>query len=174
MPKCFLVCCLEAIPKRARRLNWGVYPNRVLHRGGGGWPIKDTRNPNWWNERHESAWDRIKAAFKRDWDQTKHDFGARQSDTNQDVDDTVKQAVGQQPVPPRGEPTYEEAEDAYRFGYGARSQYGSSYAGWDDQLEQQLEHDWTGTYSGREWNRFRDLVRRGWSHEDEQKYRRAA
>jgi hypothetical protein len=136
--------------------------------------MKDTRNPKWWNPTHESAWNRVKAAFKRDWDQTKHDLGGREPDTNQDVADTAKQAAGKQPIPPRGQPTYEEVEDAYRFGYGARSQYGKQYPTWNDALEQQLEQDWTSTYQDRQWVRYRDSVRHAWTVEDEQGLRRAA
>jgi hypothetical protein len=136
--------------------------------------MKDTRNPKWWNQTHESAWDRVKEAFKRDWDQTKHDLGGHQPDTDQDVDDTVKQAAGKQPIPPRGQPTYDEVEDAYRFGYGARTQYGTKYSSWDDRLERQLEQDWSATFSDREWRRYRDSIRRGWAYEDEQHRRKAA
>ena len=131
-------------------------------------------NPKWWSNQHESAWDRVKAAFKRDWDQTKHDVGGKQPDTDQDVDDTVKQAVGKQPIPPRGQPTYEETEDAYRFGYGARSQYGKRFNQWDRSLESQLETDWRETYQDRDWARYRDSVRRGWDYEENPGMRRAA
>src|SRR3954467_7786007 len=114
------------------------------------------RNPTWWNDKHESGWEKVKAAFQRDWDQTKHDFGGKQPDTDQDVDDTVKQAAGKQPIPPRGQPTFEEAEDAYRFGYGARNQYRKQYAAWNDQLESQLQRDWSDTYSDRQYKMYRD------------------
>src|SRR5512141_2473158 len=100
--------------------------------------MKQNRTPKWWTPAHESRWDRVKAAFKRDWDQTKHDFGANEPDTDQDVDDTVKQAAGKQPIPPRGEPTYEQVEDAYRFGYGARVQYQRRYPTWDNRVEREL------------------------------------
>lgn len=132
------------------------------------------QNPKWWNQEHESSWDRVKAAFKRDWDQTKHDFGGNQPDTAQNVNDTVKQASGKQPIPPRGQPAYEEVEDAYRFGYGARSQYGSRFSNWDDQLESQLERDWKETYRDRDWKRYRDSIRRGWSYQENQGMRKAA
>jgi hypothetical protein len=125
------------------------------------------RNPKWWNQDNESGWDRVKAAFKRDWDQTKHDFGGNTPDTNQHVDDTVKQAAGKQPLPPRGQPTYEEVEDAYRFGYGARSQYGKKYPNWNNDLENQLERDWRETMSDRDWKRYRDSIRHGWEFEEE-------
>ena len=30
--------------------------------------------PAWWNEGHASAWDRVKEAMRRDWEQTKQDM----------------------------------------------------------------------------------------------------
>jgi hypothetical protein len=120
-------------------------------------------NPSWWNKEHDSAWERVKAAFKRDWDQTKHDFGGKEPDTDQDVDDTVKQAAGKQPLPPRGQPTYEDEESAYKFGYGARSYYGSKYSKWDDDLETQLRRDWEASGSG-DWPSRRASIRRGWDY----------
>lgn len=136
--------------------------------------MREHRNPRWWTKEYDSGWDRVKAAFKRDWDQTKHDFGANQPDTDQNVDDTVKQASGKQPIPPRGQPTYEEMEDAYRFGYGARFHYGQRYANWDDRLENQLRQDWGETYNDRDWARYRDSIRRGWDYESGQRLRNAA
>jgi hypothetical protein len=132
------------------------------------------RNPKWWNKEHDSGWDRVKAAFKRDWDQTKHDFGGKQPDTDQNVGDTVKQASGKEPIPPRGAPIYDETEDAYRFGYGARSQYRQKFSNWDDRLENQLKQDWTETYNDRDWNSYRDSIRRGWDYDENQGFRKAA
>ncbi len=136
--------------------------------------MKQRHNPKWWTQEHESRWDRVKMAFKRDWDQTKHDFGGDEPDTDQDVDDTVKQAAGKQPIPPRGVPTYEETEDAYRFGYGARAQYGKKYAAWDDQLESQLQRDWSETYDTREWAQYRKDIRSGWDYQEGDKLHKAA
>jgi hypothetical protein len=132
------------------------------------------KNPKWWSQEDESSWERVKAAFKRDWDQTKHDFGAHQPDIGQNVGDTVKQAAGKQPIPPRGQPTYEEVEDAYRFGYGARSHYRQHYPTWNNQLETQLEQDWRDTYNDRDWARYRRLIRGGWEYSDRQGLERAA
>src|ERR1043165_1603212 len=126
----------------------------------------ERRNPKWWNQEYESSWDRVRAAFKRDWDQTKHDFGGNEPDTNQNVGDTVKQAAGKQPIPPRRRPTYEEAEDAYRFGYGARAYYGKKYSNWDTKIESELQRDWRDTYRDREWNDYRRGVRRGSDYEE--------
>lgn len=46
---------------------------------------------------------RMAEALKRDVEQTKHDLtgGKKGQDLDQDVDDTVKQAAGKQPIPPR-------------------------------------------------------------------------
>ena len=136
--------------------------------------MKERRNPKWWNQEQDSAWDRVKAAFKRDWDQTKHDFGGDEPDTDQDVDNTVKQASGKQPIPPRRQPTYEEVEDAYRFGYGARSHYSKQYTSWNDQLESQLQTDWRDTYTGRDWQQYRESIRRGWDYQEGDRLRHAA
>ena len=44
--------------------------------------------------------DRAKDALDRDWEQTKSDLpGLDGKDLDQDVDDTVKQAAGKEPVP---------------------------------------------------------------------------
>lgn len=59
--------------------------------------------PNWWNEQiHGTAWERVKAAMQRDWEQTKNDFTPGAPDLNQDVDDTIKMATGNAPIPPVG------------------------------------------------------------------------
>jgi hypothetical protein len=44
-------------------------------------------------------------ALERDWEQTKSDMpGMEGEDLGQDVDDTLKQAVGKEPVPDETEP----------------------------------------------------------------------
>ena len=70
--------------------------------------MKQYNNPTWWTAENDSAWDRTKAAFKRDWDQTKHDLGGKKPDTDQQVSDTVKQAAGKEIIPPRGTPAYDK------------------------------------------------------------------
>jgi hypothetical protein len=143
------------------------------------------RNPKSWNKQIDSSWERLKAAFKRDWDQTLHDAGGHQPDTHQHVADTVKQAAGKEAIPPRGMPTYEsssvvqaftlvEIEDAYRFGFGARSLYDQHYPVWDVQLEVQLERDWRETYSNRRWARYREFIRRGWDYDGRSSLSKAA
>ena len=125
------------------------------------------KNPTWWTKDHDSSWDRVKAAFKRDWDQTKHDMGGKQPDTKQNVNDTVKQAAGKETIPPRGQQVYEKAEPAFRFGYGARSYYKAKYPTWNKDLETQLRRDWSSS-AGNEnaWENNADYIRSGWEYEE--------
>lgn len=125
-------------------------------------PMSQYKNPTWWTAEHDTAWERVKEAFKRDWDQTKHDVGGKQPDTKQNAADTVKQAAGTQDIPPRGRPVYEKLEPAYRFGYGAKSQYGKKYPKWNAELENELKKDWANTNPNGNWSENVDYVRAGW------------
>jgi hypothetical protein len=59
--------------------------------------------PIWWTDQHTSSWDRVKDAFRRDWEQTKSDFSSASGpNLNQNVSDTVQQAFGSVPMPPAG------------------------------------------------------------------------
>ena len=128
--------------------------------------------PKWWNQEHDSAWDRVKDAMKRDWEQTKSDLtgGRKGRDLDQDVDDTVKQAAGKQSIPPTtmknppdiDDKDWKRVEDDYRYGVGARKQYGTSHREWDDRLEGKLKDEWTDLKSGRTWDEVKASVRRGW------------
>lgn len=87
-----------------------------------------------------STWERIKKAFANDWEQTKADFGVDGArDMDQDVDDTLKQAVG-------SEDAFENHEQAFRFGYTARSRYQSNYPKWSDELASRLRNEYEGNY----------------------------
>jgi hypothetical protein len=109
--------------------------------------------PSWYTNEHDSSWDRVKAAFKNDWEQTKNDFGSdRARDLNQDVDDTVKQMAG-------SDDAFENHEQAFRFGHAARQQYGSQYSTWNNDLETRLASDY-----GDEWERDRPYVRKAWEY----------
>lgn len=123
-------------------------------------------NPKWWSPEHDTAWERTKAAFKRDWEQTKHDLGKKTPDLNQGVKDTVKQAAGKETIPPAGQPNYEVNEPAYRFGHGARSYYGKQHPKWNPELEGRLKQDWNDTYPARanQWDNDRDAIRYAWDY----------
>ena len=124
------------------------------------------KNPTWWTTEDDSAWDRTKAAFQRDWDQTKHDLGGDEPNTNQKIGDTIKQAAGKESIPPRGTITFDQAEHAYRFGYRAHSHYGQKYQEWDEDLEQILRREWSNTYPNRKWDEDAEYIQYGWDYEE--------
>lgn len=130
--------------------------------------MNETR-PSWYTRDDDTAWERVKAAFRRDWRQTKHDFGGKQPDLKQDAGDTVAQATGSKPIPlgnmPNGkadenwkEGYREEEEPAYRYGYAAFRHHGMS-RDWDADTEEMLSSDYPDQA---EWERHRQAVRRGW------------
>jgi hypothetical protein len=66
-------------------------------------PISPPRNASRRSDKDKG--ENIKEAFHRDLEQTKNDFSKKRGeDLDQDVDDTVKQATGADPIPPRGTP----------------------------------------------------------------------
>lgn len=126
------------------------------------------QNPRWWTEQHTSAWDRVKAALRRDWEQTKADVSSGGTELNQGVTDTVKQAAGSEPVPPGNQPNrdankgWDDVEAEHRYGVGAREHHGASGADWNDGVESKLKEEWQDLKSGRTWDEVRSSVRRGW------------
>ena len=123
-------------------------------------------NASWWSKEHDSAWDHVRDAFHRDWEQTKHDFGGKSPDLKQDVPDTVKQAAGKQVIPPGNQPNFEEYEPAFRFGYGARMHYGKDYPSWDERIEKTLQRDWSAKGDDASWNRYVKGIRRGYEYKN--------
>ena len=111
------------------------------------------KRPSWYTNEQDSAWERTKAAFANDWEQTKHDFGSKTSrDLNQDVDDTVKQAAGSPDA-------FENHEQAFRFGYAAQRQYRTQYPTWNNDLETRLRQDY-----GNEFDRDRLYIRHAYEY----------
>lgn len=109
--------------------------------------------PSWYTDEHDKGWDRVKAAFGNDWEQTKHDFGSKTSrDLKQDVPDTVKQAAGSPDA-------FENHEQAFRFGYAAQSNYRKQYPTWNNDLDTQLRKDY-----GADYDRDRDYIRRAYEY----------
>ncbi len=125
------------------------------------------KNPEWWTDECETAWERVKLAMKRDWDQTQYDLGHNEPDTNQKAGNTVQQASGKEMIPLRGQPTYGELEPAHRLGYAARLEYGGEYPNWDDELEAQLKRDRERIAPARKqtWMQDRAAIRYGWDYD---------
>lgn len=99
-----------------------------------------TTKAAWQTPETDSAWERVKAAFANDWEQTKSDFGVDGArDMNQDVDDTLKQAAG-------SDNAFENREQAFRFGYAAQAHYRTDYPTWNGELDQRLSEEYEGNY----------------------------
>ncbi len=115
--------------------------------------MHNTKNPAWWTNDHDSRWEKVKAAFRRDWEQTKNDMGSDTArDLQQSAADTVKQATGNKPVP-----RFDDLEPAFRYGYGARS-YNKDMP-WNSDVETKLSSDYPG-----DWKRDRDYIRRAYDY----------
>ena len=109
--------------------------------------------PSWYTAEHDQAWDRVKTAFRNDWEQTRHDFGSKTArDLNQDVDDTVKQAAG-------SDSGFENHEQAFRFGHAAQRQDKTQYPTWNDDLDTRLRQDYGDSY-----DRDREHIRRAYEY----------
>jgi len=107
--------------------------------------------PSWYTDEHDMGWNRVKAAFANDWEQTKHDFGSKTArDLDQDVNDTVKQATGT-------EDAFSKHENGFRFGYAANRNFRSQFPKWNSDLEKKLSQDY-----GPDFNRDRDDIRRAY------------
>jgi len=125
--------------------------------------------PSWWREdRHGSAWDRVREAMRRDWEQTLHDVHIKGGhELNQKLDDTVKQIAGKEPIPPIDRPNpakivgdWNDVELPLGYGYGARQEMGG---GWND-AEPRLRDEWEHGHRDERWSDVRDYVRRGFEY----------
>lgn len=113
------------------------------------------KRPDWYTDEHDKGWDNVKAAFRRDWEQTKHDFGSDSApDLGQDVGDTVRQAT-------TGARTddFERHDQPFRFGYAAQRQYRTQHPTWNNDLESRLKQDY-----GSDFDRDRDDIRRAYEY----------
>jgi hypothetical protein len=130
--------------------------------------------PSWYTKDDDTAWDRVKEAFKRDWKQTKHDFGGDAPNLKQGMGDTIKQATGSEPIPPGNAPNPKPAERAYdptsdvyrdddevayRYGYAAYRHYGNTCCDWNRDTEARLQEEWGDPA---DWNHQKNAIRRGW------------
>jgi hypothetical protein len=127
--------------------------------------------PAWWNEGHASAWDRVKEAMRRDWEQTKHDLHISGGhELNQGVGDTVKQASGKETIPSNDRPNppkvigeWNDVELPHQYGYAARDRYGSAHTAWSRDLEDTLKNEWESNREAhRRWEEVKGDVRRGY------------
>ncbi|MGZ3416288.1 MAG: hypothetical protein ACXWUG_18425 [Polyangiales bacterium] len=126
--------------------------------------------PKWWNEEtHGSAWERVREALRRDWQQTKHDLHMSGGhELNQTVKDTVKQIAGKEeirgdlPNPPKVIGSFDDVELPIGYGHGAQKQYPNERF---SDVEGRLRADWDRNKTGKDWIEVREYVRRGYEYD---------
>lgn len=130
--------------------------------------------PRWWTASHNSAWEHVRDAVKREWEAAE-----RHSDVDQEVDTASEHTLGDTRFD-SGEPrnvevdraaeipdddfepaSFEHIEPALRYGAGARQQY-PEYTVWTEDLEARLRRDWGEANDESAWGRIKAYVRRGW------------
>ena len=129
-----------------------------------------TWDPDWWTDAHSSSWERVKHAVRRDWEQTKGDLADNGVDLNQRATDTVRQALGTQPIPKDGLPNpgprhgreivWPSIHAAVRYGHGARLHY--EHDDWDEKLTARLRQEWEASNQPSTWDEVKEGVARGW------------
>jgi hypothetical protein len=128
--------------------------------------------PEWWqDEIHGTAWERIKDALRRDWEQTRKDLHLGGHEYNQGVGNTLRQAAGREAVPPGDGPNpphvigdWDDVELPVGYGHGARQQYGARFAAWNTDLESVLREEWERGRPAdrRPWDEVSAHVRKGY------------
>ena len=128
--------------------------------------MQTTDKPHWFDAQ-ANAWERAKEAVRRDWEQTKHELHLGGHELNQDVEDTVTQAVGSAPIPAIDAPNppkvigqWQDLEAPIGFGYAARRHYGARFPKWTSELEKILAADWKR--ETQPWDSVKPYVRHGY------------
>lgn len=130
--------------------------------------------PLWWDDTHATAWDRVKEALRRDWEQTKHDLHLPGGhELNQSVTDTIKQATNREAIPADDGPngpkvigSWDDVEGPVAFGYSANARYAGDHEGWNDKLESELSTQWEKTKDAgsRAWADVKSHVKYGYDY----------
>lgn len=119
----------------------------------------DFRQPHWWTDAHDTAWDHVRETFRSKWEARR----AEQADVSAGAED------------------WDEIEPAVRFGFGRRraepdressapsDEPSTDRSDWDPELEATLEQEWDSMHHPAEdnaaprlWHDVRQFVHRGW------------
>lgn len=94
-----------------------------------------------WFKLYDSRWEKAQAAFRRDWEQTRHDLGSdRARDLKQSAGNTLSQIFGDDPIPVG---SFAEHEPAFRYGYAAGAHHDQP---WSADLDRLLAEDYPGDW----------------------------
>ena len=123
------------------------------------------RSPAWWQDDHEGGWQRVRSAMKRDWEQTKADLtaGRKGADLNQNVGDTVGQALGKQATPGPSTPNAMNAAELETHVRKAARSQDREAARWAKDAEKAIDKSQAeaGPY-GRGWEQAEAPIRYGY------------
>jgi general stress protein 26 len=118
-----------------------------------------------WSDHQLTLWERAKEALIRDWEQTKFDLGAPDAlPLSQSLTDTLRQASGEQTLPPRNVPNRHGRIDAVRFGYLSASALFPDPVPWSLAIESELERRWLREGADFDWDLALPHVRYGWEY----------
>ena len=103
-------------------------------------------NPLWWGAEHDFAWDHVKMALQR----ALHEPG---------------QACPEGACPAPDAQAFPDFEPAYRFGFGARLEFGLEHPNWSCELEKRLREEWRLLAPDRAkwWEQDRLAMSYGWN-----------
>jgi len=123
--------------------------------------MSDYGNPNWWDASHDFAWDHVKRAMRHHWEQASQQLHSN----DLTAFDRIK---GEEIALSCHRLFFDELEPAFRFGFGARIEFGEEHQAWDDNLEILLAREWRRLDPTREqtWEQDREAIRYGWEFEE--------
>jgi hypothetical protein len=119
------------------------------------------RNPSWWDASHDFAWDHVKRAMKYHWDRAQTQIYLQGVIAFNPI-------TGERMLLPSNQSIFDELESAFRFGFGARMEYGDDHPQWDTDLEIRLAREWCHLNPARlqTWELDREAVRYAWNYEE--------
>lgn len=137
-------------------------------------PTPVMHDPPWWTERDGTAWDRVKGAFRREWEGRKGDTSrspAPEASAAERTPDGAREITGNYKASwdwltetsarrERADATWQRAEEEGRFGYTAHVRRPGE--GWNSDIEAWLCAEWEALNTGRAWSQAQQGIRRGW------------
>jgi len=109
-------------------------------------PMNQISNPVWWGPEHDFAWDHVKLSL-------------------QHALQTAGRAHSGGVHPAADTRAFPDFEPAYRFGFGARLEYGLEHPDWSRELEKRLREDWRllAPHRRERWEEDRLAMCYGWN-----------
>ena len=124
--------------------------------------------PRWWRPEYEAAWEQARRDFEHDREADEEIIEADTADPDRQTGDRDYEDFGRGESAEYRMSVEQDAEEACKFGFGARKHYGAEFRAWGPELEARLQSDWFQEHAGcdyrKSWDRSRDSVRKGWEY----------